>query len=335
MEQSLKHKLVIWPHAGRHAVAALYAGVALAVAVPSALADEGGVSFWLPGQFSALAAVQVQPGWSLPLFYYHTSADLGGSKQIPRGGRGRVAAGVDAEADLLFAGPTYTFGEPLLGGQAAVTALAAVGRMAVDVDATLTGPRGNTISTGVSDSLKGSSDLYAMATLKWEHKDVHNFMVYTMGNLPVGAYDPDRLVNLGLGHASMDVGGGYTYFDKVNEFSVVTGMTYNWENSDTDYQNGIDAHLDWSASRFISPQTHFGLVGYFYEQVTGDEGSGAVLGDFKSRVRGVGPQAGHFFAVGQELWYVSLKGYYEFDARNRAEGWNTWVSLIIPLGKYE
>jgi hypothetical protein len=30
-----------------------------------ARADEGGVSFWLPGQFGSLAAVPVAPGWSL------------------------------------------------------------------------------------------------------------------------------------------------------------------------------------------------------------------------------------------------------------------------------
>ncbi|RJG11068.1 phenol degradation protein [Pseudomonas cavernicola] len=298
---------------------------------PLVLADEGGISFWLPGQFGALAAVPTKPGWSLPVIYYHVSADESADKAFPRGGRGRVTAGVDAKADLLFAGPTYTFAEPLLGGQAALSMVAAVGRSEVEVDATLTGPRGRTISTGVSDSLKGASDLYPLATLKW-NQGVHNFMVYGMGNLPVGAYDPDRLVNLGLGHASMDAGGGYTYFDKKNEFSAVAGMTYNWENTDTDYQNGIDAHLDWSASHFVTEQTHLGLVGYFYHQVTGDDGSGAVLGDFKSRVSAVGPQAGHFFTVGKELWYTNLKGFYEFDANNRAEGWNLWLTMAIPLG---
>lgn len=108
-------------------------------------------------------------------------------------------------------------------------------------------------------------------------------------------------------------------------------MTYNWENTDIDYKNGIDAHLDLSASHFITSQTHLGVVGYVYHQVTGDSGSGATQGDFKSKVSAVGPQAGHFFKVGKALWYANLKGYYEFDAENRAEGWNTWVTLVVPL----
>ena len=302
-------------------------GIALLPAV--SVADEGGVSFWVPGQMSTLAAAPAKPGWSMPLVYYHTSADQNSSRGTRLGGQ--VAAGVEADANLLFAIPTYTFSEPLLGGQAALSVVAAVGEMAVDADVLLSGPRGRTIERGASDSLKGSSDLYPLATLKWNHGEF-NYMVYSMGNIPVGAYDPDRLVNLGLGHWSLDLGGGFTFFDKKNEFSAVLGVTHNWENRHTDYKNGVDAHLDWSASHFVTETTHIGLVGYVYEQITGDSGDGAVLGDYKSRVRAVGPQLGHFFKVGTETWYANLKGYHEFSAKNRAEGWNMWLTLAIPLG---
>ena len=302
-------------------------GIALIPAV--SVADEGGVSFWLPGQMSTLAAAPAKPGWSMPLVYYHTSADESSSKGTRLGGR--VAAGVDVDADLLFAIPTYTFSEPLLEGQAALSLVAAVGKMAVDANALLTGPRGRVIEREVSDSLKGGSDLYPLATLKWNHGN-YNYMIYSMGNIPVGAYDPDRLVNVGLGHWSLDMGGGFTFFDRKNEFSAVLGLTHNWENPDTDYQNGLDAHLDLSASHFVTETTHIGLVGYVYQQITGDKGDGAVLGDYKSSVSAVGPQVGYFFKVGQETWYTNFKGYYEFSAKNRAEGWNMWLTLAIPLG---
>lgn len=291
-------------------------------------ADDGGISFWLPGQFGALAAAPTAPGWSLPVSYYHVSASESGNKATPRGGR--TTLGIDATADLMFVSPTYTFAEPLLGAQAAVSAVAAVGRSEASVDATITGPRGRAFSGGTDDSLTGGSDLYLLGTLKWNH-GVHNFMAYGMGNIPIGAYDPDRLVNTGLGHAAFDTGGGYTFFDKKNEFSAVAGLTYNWENTDTDYQNGVDAHLDLSASHFVTEQTHLGLVGYVYHQITGDSGSGAVLGDYKSRVSAAGPQVGHFFKVGKDLWYTNLKGYYEFDAKNRPEGWNAWLSVVVPI----
>jgi hypothetical protein len=56
-----------------------------------ALADEGGVSFWLPGAFASLAAVPQQPGWSLANLYYHTSVS-GGGDVAPRS---RVRASQD------------------------------------------------------------------------------------------------------------------------------------------------------------------------------------------------------------------------------------------------
>ena len=54
-------------------------------------------------------------------------------------------------------------------------------------------------------------------------------------------------------------------------------------------------------------------------------------GNLESRVGGIGPQIGYFFPVGGEKGYANLKGYWEFDAKNRPEGWNVWVTLSLPL----
>jgi hypothetical protein len=173
-------------------------------------------------------------------------------------------------------------------------------------------------------------DLYPMVTLKW-NRGVHNFMWYATGDIPVGAYNPDRLANLGIGHGAIDSGFGYTYFNPHSgwEASAVTGFTYNFKNPDTDYQNGIDWHLDWGVSKFLSPQIHIGLVGYLYQQATCDSGSGATLGCFRSRVAGVGPQIGFMFPVGNMQGYLNIKGYKEFAAENRPEGWNAWLAFVI------
>jgi hypothetical protein len=44
-----------------------------ALAPTVALADESGISFWVPGFFGSLAATPQQPGWSLATIYYHTT----------------------------------------------------------------------------------------------------------------------------------------------------------------------------------------------------------------------------------------------------------------------
>src|SRR5262245_58746694 len=92
-------------------------GASLALVASPAWSDEGGVSFWLPGQMGSFAAVATEPGWSVPVFYLHESASANASKNFIIGGR--LVAGVAATADLAFMLPGYTFKEPVLGGQPA------------------------------------------------------------------------------------------------------------------------------------------------------------------------------------------------------------------------
>ena len=73
---------------------AVMVAVATITAGGVARADESGVSFWLPGQMGSFAAVPGEPGWSLPLVYYHTSADAGAGRSFEIGGQ--VRAGLKA-----------------------------------------------------------------------------------------------------------------------------------------------------------------------------------------------------------------------------------------------
>jgi hypothetical protein len=51
-----------------------------------------------------------------------------------------------------------------------------------------------------------------------------------------------------------------------------------------------------------------GAVGHAYQQLTGDTGDGAVLGDFESRIFGAGPQIGYSFPIGGALGNLKIKG---------------------------
>jgi hypothetical protein len=235
-------------------LAALCLRVIVAVESDKTRADEGGESMWLPGQFGSLVAVPTTPGWSLGAIYYHVSADEGASRrqQLISTRRPGSRPGWMRRGDLVFLFPTCTFASPVLGGQAAFGLGGALGRMKVEVDATLTGPAGGVVSRGESDSLTSVSDLYPLLTLKWK-RGVHNFMAYSMVDVPVGSYQTGRLANIGINH--WDAGGGYTYFNQKTgrELSAAAGLTYNFEDLDTDYRNGIDSHLDGAASQFLSP----------------------------------------------------------------------------------
>jgi hypothetical protein len=46
-------------------------------------------------------------------------------------------------------------------------------------------------------------------------------------------------------------------------------------------------------------------------------------------VFGVGPQIGYIIPLGEWQGYLNLKGYGEFGAENRPEGWNVWLTFAI------
>jgi hypothetical protein len=95
-----------------------------------------------------------------------------------------------------------------------------------------------------------------------------------------------------------------------HEFSAVTGVSYyNFVNPSTVYRNGIDWHIDWAASQFLSKTVQVGAVGYFFQQLTADRGAAQFLGGNLSHVAGIGPQVGFFFPAGPMQGYLNLKGF--------------------------
>jgi hypothetical protein len=90
----------------------------LVLSTQLAHADEGGVSFWVPGFFGSLAAVPQQaPGWSVTSIYYHTSVSAGGDVarareitlgRFPTNLTATASANVNANANLGFLAGTYT-----------------------------------------------------------------------------------------------------------------------------------------------------------------------------------------------------------------------------------
>jgi hypothetical protein len=319
-----------------------------------AAADEGGVSFWIPGFFGSLAAAPQQPGWSLTNMGYQTSvsADAGvaiarertlGNIPVNLNLSANLTASLSARADLDMLMATYVFKTPVLGGQASFSLLGLYGRMDTSLGAQLSGTLSATAggvplgsipfsrSDMIQDTLTGFGDLLPIFSLRW-NAGVNNYMVYLTGDVPVGAYDPSRLSNIGIGHGAVDGGFGYTYLNTKTgqEFSGVLGFTYNVANYQTQYQNGVDMHFDWAASQFLSKQFLIGLVGYAYDEVGCDSGSGDRVGCFQSRVFGVGPQVGFIIPISKTTQgYLNIKGYKEFDNANRPDGWNAWITLVI------
>jgi hypothetical protein len=297
-----------------------------------ARADESGASFWLLGSYASQAAVPSPLGLSIDTTYYTAGASAGREVTFTRGGR--VQAGLTTSSNYMMVTPSYAFETPVLGGQFGFGTTLLWGNYSSTVSASLVAPSGFGLSAARSDSMTAFGDVFPTATLKWA-VGVHNFMTYATANVPLGAYDPNRQATVGLGRWAVDGGGGYTYYDDNSgrELSAVLGFTYNFMNPYTAYQSGINMHLELSASQYLTERFLAGVAGYFYQQITPDTGSGATLGPFMSRVAGIGPQLGYDFNFGSRSATISTRGYYEFAAQNRPQGWNAWLTLVVALGQ--
>jgi hypothetical protein len=313
---------------------------------PTARADEGGVSFWIPGFYGSLAAAPLEPGWALTTMNYFDQVRAGGDVALARNITIRagdttfnanlqasINASLKSTIDVGFLIPAYTFEQRFLGAQVTVAMITGLGYVDTNLQGQIAGslgPLGFSKSGSITDKVTAPTDLIPILQARW-NAGVHNFMLYGTADLPAGQYDRSSLANTGIGHYALDGGVGYTYLDpnSGHEFSMVGGFTHNYVNPYTQYMNGTDFHLDWGASQFLSKQFLIGAVGYVFDQVTGDSGAGDRVGPFMSRVVGIGPQAGYIFPLGNYQGYLNLKAYGEFDAHDRPHGYNTWLTLTI------
>jgi hypothetical protein len=111
----------------------------------------------------------------------------------------------------------------------------------------------------------------------------------------------------------------------------VGGLTFNGENNDTDYRNGVDGHIDWAASQFLNEQVHIGLVGYFYHHLSGGQRFRCDARRFQiTRVRRR-PASRLFLPRREREGLRQPQGILGIRRANRADGWNVWVSLLLPL----
>jgi len=108
----------------------------------------------------------------------------------------------------------------------------------------------------------------------------------------------------------------------------------NTENSDTDYQSGSLLHFDAAIQQILPVGSGFltlGAEGFYFEQVTGDSGAGAVLGDFKGRTAGLGPVLGYIHPLGKQALLFELKWLPELDTKNRLDGDYVWLKMVYKF----
>ena len=287
------------------------------------LASEGAKSTYLLGVSGPQAGmVPPAPGFYATNIVYIYSGGVDGNVTIPRAGT--LAIGIDVnlviEAPMLLWVPKTK----VLGGTFGVFGLLTMGY----VDAKTTVGR-----FSIAQSRFSVGDPQIGTVLGWSSGPLH-WKLGTLLNIPVGQYELGALDNLSFRRWSFDMNGAVTWFDPSTgfELSGLAGVSFNGRNPKTDYTTGTEFHIELSALYHPTKRFQFGLVGYHFEQITGDSGSGAVLGAFKGRVSAVGFHVGGTIMIGKVPLILAGRVYREFNAKNRLTGTTGFLTVTVPLG---
>jgi hypothetical protein len=73
------------------------------------------------------------------------------------------------------------------------------------------------------------------------------------------------------------------------------------------------------------------VIGYYCQQVTGDSGTGARLGDFMGRTIALGGTAAYSFKLDGRDITARVKVLREFDVENRLEGTAGFLTVSFPI----
>lgn len=279
----------------------------------SAKAAEGGASLYLPGAYGDILIAQPpMPGWQTAVLLWYETGDV--SRAVLQG---RVNLSLDLDVFLAMPAATYTFEQPVLGGTYTVGIAIPFGYANLDARAIfpILGPR------EVSEDSFDLSDMgFTPVQLNWTAGNF-SFKFAEIIIAPTGGYDKNDLVNLGRNYWAFDTIAAVTWFNEKTGTAVdlAPGIMVNTENKDTNYKTGPEFHLDFAVNQFLSESFAVGIRGYWYQQISGDSGSGAILGDFKSEAFGLGPgivwipksAAGNLTVLGKWI--------HDFHAKNRID----------------
>jgi hypothetical protein len=307
--------------------------VSLALALSQAVtAGEGGTSHVAPGSMATIADnAPTTPGNFLKPMYLNYN----GSASVELPTAVGLAGNLDANVDTLALAAGHTFATTVLGG-AHYTIVAALPYAWLDISADVQTPLG----TVPRDSkVNGFGDLTIIpAMLAWKEPESHwQYNLALPIYAPTGSYQVGRLGNPGLNYWTFDPVFSVVYSNPKSGFNALlnTGYAISTENDDTSYKSGDLLHFDGAIQQILpvgKGLMTLGAEGFYFQQMSCDSGSGAVLGCFKGRTAGLGPVIGYIQPFSKtESLVVEFKWLFEMETKNRLDGDYIWLKVVYKF----
>jgi len=283
-------------------------------------AAEGGSSNYLPGFYGEYAvAVAPEPGWSYANFNSFYSGKVDHAVL-----QGRVNIELDTFSYFNTSAMLYSPEEDVLGGRLMVAAFVPIGYVGLNSD--IIGPIDN---RSVSTNETGIGDISFIPFSWYSNSGNWHFNIYEFIVAPTAPYSTSNDLNFSRNYWSFDTVFAFTNLNMKTgtEFSLATGLIVNSENSNTNYKTGNELHIDGMLNQFFSDTFALGLHFYYYKQVRGDSGSGAILGDFKGESYGAGPSFLWVPWVDKPGFGITATWLHDFYASNRVKSDYALITL--------
>jgi hypothetical protein len=314
----------------RRVCAAFVVGALICLTATPVLAAEGGKGFYLLGFRSNFAGILPPPGWYFQSDTYFLQGDAGAGVEIPDVGELLL----DAQAKAALELATFLWSTPVtvLGGNLGLSLTIPFGYQEVTAGVQLAGPRGGVIGAARSDRTFDAGDPVPAIAVGWHGGNWHGTITGQV-NVPIGSYDESRLANIGFNRWAGDITGAVSWFNPLNglEASAAAGFTFNGLNPATDYRTGTEFHLEAAASKTFANGVGLGVAGYYYNQITDDEGRIVGPGGFRGEVAAIGPTASHTFEAAGRQITARARYYHEFAVENRVTSDTGYLTIAIPL----
>ena len=310
-------------------------------------ATEVAKQFYLLGSKASMAGFVPPPGTYVGAINYYYTGDASGAAAnsviLDDVGKIDIEAqlNLDSRAFVLLPNALWVAPNEILGGNLGLGGLLVLPGWQdtsanIGVNASITLPDGTMFTAGdqfrVRDKTTAAGDPILMALLGWHEGNWH-WNVQALLNVPIGSYSVENISNIGFNRWALDLSAGATWLDPArgHEISAFGGFTFNGENPDTDYKTGTEFHIEFAAMQHFSQSIAFGLAGFHFQQVTGDSGAGATLGNFKGRATALGPNLSVNFALGKIPVSTQMHWYWEFNVKNRLKGSTGMLTLTVPV----
>jgi len=302
-----------------------------------ARAEEGGSGHYLPGSMASfMDAVSPKEMFALRYNLVNYDGSIGVNHAIPIAGlvAGNVDASSWAHGFTLFWRPPVELGDKL---SYAMSMTVPYVFMDVSANVAVPLPGGGVVRQRRTDEANGLGDIVLMPLMLNYMSSPDYSINFRLGAYaPTGSYKVGRLANTGKNFWTIEPTVAFMYFGQKNgrEWSTFVGVDFNQENPDTNYRSGTQTHFETTLVQhfpFHGGLAGAGLTGYWYQQISGDSGTGANFGEFKGKTAGIGPVVSWVTKVGGHDLLSEFKWLHETSTEKRLEGDTLFLKVLYKV----